>query len=382
MFGAFAAKSQQPAFPSFSQPQQQQGTQQGSLFTQGQQQPLFGQSQGVNQQQTTSQPLFGSNTQTNSQPSGLFGSQQQQQPSLFSSFGGTANNQQQSQSQPQQQQQQSAFGSFAPKPLQSQPSNFGSFGTTNNQSAPSLFDQNQSQQQQQQCTGPALFTRTTKFNDLPEDVRKKLEAIDTHIQGRVQICTELKQHKLGDEPVKGSEQIRSVHKVRDLVNAIIKLRADVASMSDLQSKMEQSVQDTIVATRIVDGFRNPQQNGAYLKAHANFPLEYFARVTEELRDRLQWFNATVEQIERKITSATNHASITPQAIAATLQAQHASFVALAAKTAQLDADLTKLKTTYTQLWRAKTGSARDPFNQHDRGPGAEFGLDGLSIQSS
>ena len=34
------------------------------------------------------------------------------------------------------------------------------------------------------------------------------------IQGRVQISTELKQNRLDEEPVKGAEQIRSVHKVR------------------------------------------------------------------------------------------------------------------------------------------------------------------------
>ena len=38
-------------------------------------------------------------------------------------------------------------------------------------------------------------------------------ALSSHIQGRVQISTELKQRKLGEEPQKGSEEIRAVHKV-------------------------------------------------------------------------------------------------------------------------------------------------------------------------
>ena len=69
------------------------------------------------------------------------------------------------------------------------------------------------------------------------------------------------------------------------------------------------------------------------------------------------------------------------AISATLQAQHSSFIALANKTATLDAELQKIKTTYRQLWRAKTGSARDPFNEQDRSSGttSEFGLEGLKI---
>ena len=66
------------------------------------------------------------------------------------------------------------------------------------------------------------------------------------------------------------------------------------------------------------------------------------------------------------------------AISTTLEAQHASFIALANKTAALDASLQKVKAIYTQLWRAKTGSMRDPFNELDRGAGGEFGLEGLS----
>lgn len=124
-----------------------------------------------------------------------------------------------------------------------------------------------------------LFTRSTKFNDLPEELKKKFEEIEyvpflltlyhlqfhlaslfqslrrpyllsrvslilthyiflspismrieqyltsslflstnqihnsAHIQGRIQIGNELKQHKLGEEPQKGSEQIRAVCKV-------------------------------------------------------------------------------------------------------------------------------------------------------------------------
>ena len=51
------------------------------------------------------------------------------------------------------------------------------------------------------------------------------------------------------------------------------LTSDVQHTKDLKHKVDQTVQDTIVATRIVEGFRNPQQHGQYLKTYANFPLE-------------------------------------------------------------------------------------------------------------
>jgi nucleoporin p58/p45 len=57
------------------------------------------------------------------------------------------------------------------------------------------------------------------------------------------------------------------------VNTSSIIQSDALFTRDIKSKADQAVQDTIVATRIVDGFRNPQQNGAYLKNHATLPLE-------------------------------------------------------------------------------------------------------------
>jgi nucleoporin p58/p45 len=65
-----------------------------------------------------------------------------------------------------------------------------------------------------------------------------------------------------------------------------------------------------------------------------------------------------------------------------LQAQHAAFIALANKTALLDNELQKIKALHTQLWRAKTGSTRDPFNELDRTSGGDFGLDSLHVNNS
>ncbi len=201
------------------------------------------------------------------------------------------------------------------------------------------------------------------------------------------------------------------------------LRDDVQHTKDLKHKVDQTVQDTIVATRIVEGFRNPQQNGHYLKTHANFPLEFFNRVTEQMRERLRWYKATLEvrlrpkavpdETDRDacfVLFSANRAQVVFRGVAATvyptrygdgllrhklhptdcglfdvaivttLEAQHATFMALATKAAALDAELQKLRTLYTQLWRAKTGSMRDPFNDLDRGNGVDFGLESLSAK--
>ncbi|OSC96884.1 hypothetical protein PYCCODRAFT_1472268 [Trametes coccinea BRFM310] len=366
--------------------QQQQPQQGSSLFgstlgqnTQQPQQPqqgssLFGNTFGQPQQQPqqnqqTGTSLFG-------QPAG----QQQQQKPLFgagsgSLFGNTTQNQP---GQPQQ----GGFGTFgsSSNTLQSQPTQSSLFGntTTGTQAGSSLWGRPPTQQQQvQQPQGAPLFTKSTKFNDLSDEAKKVFENIDSAIQGKVQICNDLKQRKLGEEPLKGQEEIRNVHKA----SAISVLTTDVQHTKDLKHKVEQTVQDTIVATRIVEGFRNPQQHGQYLKTYANFPLEFFNRVTEEMKERLRWYKTTIEHIERKLSSAASQPQHTPQAIVSTLEAQHATFMALAAKAAALDAELQKLRTLYTQLWRAKTGSMRDPFNELDRGSDVgELGLESLSAK--
>ncbi|PPQ92234.1 hypothetical protein CVT25_008916 [Psilocybe cyanescens] len=391
-------QQQQPAQPTtniFGQPQQQQQQQPAQPTTN-----IFGQPQ---QQQQPTSGLFGQpqqQPQQQQQTGGLFGQpQQQQQPqpqtNLFGGglFGNNANQQQQTQT-------------GTPNPLQAQgtlPASafgatttgtgaFGGFGggtslfgaKSQQPQQPALGYNNQSQGTNlitalQNTGGPPPFTKSTKFNDLPEQIQQKLEQIESHIQGRVQIYKDLQQRKLGDEPTKGHEAIRQLKK--DLISTATTIRNDLHLSKDLKSKVDQAVEDTIVATRIIDGFRNPQSGNTYLKDHASFPLEYFTRVTDQMKERLTWYKSTIEQIERKLASASG-SSQTPQSISATLQAQHSTFLALASKTAAVDAELQKIKVYYTQLWRSKTGSVRDPFNDvvKSNESGNDFGLSGLNVR--
>ncbi|KAI6024730.1 hypothetical protein BKA83DRAFT_4251493 [Pisolithus microcarpus] len=369
-------------FGSTTQPQTTPGT---SLFGGTAQQPqgtgtsLFG-GPTPQPQSTTGTSLFGGAQQQQPQGTSLFGTTQQQpQPNTGASPFGTT-------TQPVQQ----TAGLFGgQQPAQQGTGLFGStlqpqatlpaFGTGSTTTGPSLFGVQQSMGiSPVQPTGQVLFSKSTKFNDLPEDIRKKFEALDSYIHGRIQISNDLKQRKLGQEPTKGQELIRQVHK--ELLSVTSMIQADAQYVRDLKAKTEQAVQDTIAATRIVDGFKNPQQHAVYLKNYASFPLEFFTRMSREMQERLQWCKNTIEQIERKLSSTVTQQQNTPQAIATALQAQHAVFVSLAAKTATVDAELQKLKALYTQLWRAKTGSVRDPFNDLDRGNGSDFGMESLQVK--
>ena len=49
------------------------------------------------------------------------------------------------------------------------------------------------------------------------------------------------------------------------------------------------------------------------------------------------------------------------AITSTLQNQHRTFLRLANKAADLNAELEEMKNSYREIYRTKTGSKRDPF---------------------
>ncbi|KAF5340122.1 hypothetical protein D9758_013167 [Tetrapyrgos nigripes] len=362
----------------FGQPTQQQQQQQPStgtnIFGQSQQQPAPGTSTGIfgQQQQSGGTSLFGQSQQQPATGTSLFGQQpqQQQQQPQSNPFGGS-----------------SMFGNAAGA---TNTGGTGLFGSTNNTAGGfggnSMFGQKPAQASTfgqptapQQATGPLPFTKTTKFNDLPDEIKRMLEQIDSHIQGRIQISKDLQQRKLGEEPTRSQELIRSVHK--DLTLAAATINNDLHVTRELKAKTDQAYHDAIIVTHIIDGARNQQQS-AYLKDHAHFPLEFFTKITKQICERLVWYKATIDQIERKLSSMSNQTHITPQGITATLQAQHATFLSLAAKTATLDAELQKIKALYTQLWRARTGSVRDPFEGNGMDEDGTGGTTGLGMSMS
>lgn len=97
-----------------------------------------------------------------------------------------------------------------------------------------------------------------------------------------------------------------------MLNTTNVIQNDLRHTEDLKAKVDQAMQDVIVATRIIEAFRNPQSGSSYLKDHAGFPLEYaqslltnhnallilenrfFQRVTQQMVERLTWYKSTIE----------------------------------------------------------------------------------------
>jgi nucleoporin p58/p45 len=54
-------------------------------------------------------------------------------------------------------------------------------------------------------------------------------------------------------------------------------------------------------------------------------------------------------------------------------------MALASKTAISEAELQQIKALYTQLWRQKTGSMRDPFDELDKNAAMDLDFEALPL---
>ncbi|KIY43760.1 hypothetical protein FISHEDRAFT_77697 [Fistulina hepatica ATCC 64428] len=406
--GLFGQITQQPAatgglFGQQQQPQQQQQT--GGLFGQSVQQPATGGSMfGQPTQQQTGGGLFGQAAQT-TQPTGISGGlfgqatqqqQQNQQPATTSLFGQSAQQAQQpttgglfgQTTQPatsgtlfgqttgqtmgglfgakptQPPQGGSLFGSTAANTQQPKPT-FGGFGSSmfgaQQMNATSALGAPAANNAVAQSAGAPPFVKSTKFNDLPDNIKQTFEQIEKHIEGRVQISKGLQARKLGQEVMKEQDRIREL--TLDDIRAMV--QRDLKVVKDLSNKTDQAVHDTLIATRIVDAAKNPQADAAFLRDNAEFPIELFTRVADEMREKLAWYKITIEARNAIIIQLSSRFQHTPQTLSASIQAQNSAFLALASRTAALHNEVQKLKHLYRQVWRNHTGSARDPFNELD-----------------
>ncbi|PVF93361.1 hypothetical protein CPB86DRAFT_790205 [Serendipita vermifera] len=207
---------------------------------------------------------------------------------------------------------------------------------------------------------PFVLNGAAKFNDLPGPIQDLLNDTEALIQGGLNASKDLKGRKLGDAIVTNTATSRQIF--HDLTSSSNTLQADDLFAKNLREKVDQAVQDVIVCSQIIEGFRESGIQHPNLKTNAQYPLEFFHRLADQMQERLARYKAIVDQLERKLTFSFQ-AQQSPQAITTTLQSQHASFIALAARVAEVEASMDEVKQQFSTLYKARTGSALDPFSR-------------------
>jgi len=262
---------------------------------------LFGQPQQQQQQQPS---LFG-------QPSGAFGA----------STGGTLGLSQLTQSMrapPQQP------GTVAPPPLQAQ-----------------------------------TVTKGARYDDLSEADKNMVKEIDEHIRTCMGVAKELTASSVGEDINSLSQGIKNVQNDATIVKDNYQV-AEVMTRH-VQTQMDGEMKDATAAVSIIDKFRaNPKQPG-HAPWQLEYPVKYFARTEAQMRERLRSSKNTMQQIESVLRDSYRHEQRSAKEISNATANQTEALLGLAGQTADLDAKVQQLKGDYTRLYRAKTGSSRDPF---------------------
>ena len=101
---------------------------------------------------------------------------------------------------------------------------------------------------------------------------------------------------------------------------------------------------------------------------------FFQRKAEDLHRRLQLYKSSLSSIQSQLSTSSSSSSLTSsssssssvQSILPTLRSQHSATLQLAARLSSLEAGTGELKDEYRALWRERTGSVRDPFEERRR----------------
>ncbi|KPV77209.1 uncharacterized protein RHOBADRAFT_52148 [Rhodotorula graminis WP1] len=227
------------------------------------------------------------------------------------------------------------------------------------------------------------ISKTTKFNDLPDAARNAVEEIDKFIRQQCTLADDLKAKDLGSDIASTQRMYEQYSAEAATVSSLLQM--DSRLLSALRAELEQSLTDLTKTTLLIEGFKAPQSPKAQeAKQVATFPYEFFRRKTDEMKDRVGRYKATMDQISALLSSPSH--ALSPSSIIPTLKAQHASLVSLASAVSALDLDLKQLKDAYRAIYRDKTGRLADPFRVNGSGAGlagvggVERGVGGMAIR--
>ncbi|WVQ94244.1 hypothetical protein IAU59_001322 [Kwoniella sp. CBS 9459] len=346
LFGGFgnAAGGQQ-------QPQQQQGT---GLFGSTAQPST---SIGTGLFGSTSQPQQQQQQQQQQQGGGLFGSttQPQQQQQQGGGLFGSTNQQQQQQQQPAQglSSSTSLFGQAG------QPQSSSLFGQT----APAQNNQSGNLQTSTNGSGSSGgINKTTRFADLPEATQKYIEQMDTAIKAQKAQASGGNTEGLGRAIWQTSLDVKAANEEYSAISHTLKSLG--SSLTQLRERMINEGRDVERVKEIWDVYRSAEgrMGQVRLGAYRDFPQEFFAKIADQMEERVGRYKKTISQLNRAVISLSSESHTpSPQAIAQTIQNHQQAMLALAAQLDGLQLRMNDLRSAFAEEWREKTGSVRDPF---------------------
>ncbi|WWC85425.1 uncharacterized protein L201_000288 [Kwoniella dendrophila CBS 6074] len=278
----------------------------------------------------TGGPLFGSTNQQQQQQGGLFGSTNQSQQQQTSSIFGQAGQPQSS----------TLFGQTAPAQNQQSTLQTSSNGQNNN----------------------GGINKSTKFADLPDGVQKYIEQMDNVIKTQKAQGSGMNIEGLGRAIWQTSLDVKAANEEYSAISHTLKSLS--TSLTQLRERMINEGRDVERVKEIWDVYRSAEgrMGQVRLGAYRDFPQEFFAKIADQMEERVGRYKKTISQLNRAIVSLSSESHTpSPQAIAQTIQNHQQAMLTLAAQLDGLQLRMNGLRSAFAEEWREKTGSVRDPF---------------------
>ncbi|KAJ3246028.1 Nucleoporin p58/p45 [Chytriomyces hyalinus] len=212
---------------------------------------------------------------------------------------------------------------------------------------------------QPSTTAPENITNTTRYGEIPLNIRQELDNFETFVQKQIDMS----------EDIASSGVVKKIHDTRALYKSVelkyqglkTLLDRDNALIQNLRGQVAREMKIADFATRFIDSYNSHRQPSVTFNNTDSF--QYFVNLTNTLENKLQHYRQTIDDLERHLQSISQKTQYSPQAIAEILKLQHESFLAIAGRIAVAHDSLLKQQDAYLNYRRKYFGDTKNPFRK-------------------
>ncbi|KAI8836080.1 hypothetical protein BJ741DRAFT_606737 [Chytriomyces cf. hyalinus JEL632] len=212
---------------------------------------------------------------------------------------------------------------------------------------------------QPSTTAPENITNTTRYGEIPLNIRQELDNFETFVQKQIDMS----------EDIASSGVVKKIHDTRALYKSVelkyqglkTLLDRDNALIQNLRGQVAREMKIADFATRFIDSYNSHRQPSVTFNNTDSF--QYFVNLTNTLENKLQHYRQTIDDLERHLQSISQKTQYSPQAVAEILKLQHESFLAIAGRIAVAHDSLLKQQDAYLSYRRKYFGDTKNPFRK-------------------
>ncbi|KAL2914043.1 hypothetical protein HK105_206488 [Polyrhizophydium stewartii] len=207
------------------------------------------------------------------------------------------------------------------------------------------------------ATQPAQqITAKTKYADLPDNVRQKIDEIEKFIQQQIHISDSIGNSTM-DEPIAAvSEEVQVI--MQRLVGVRNLLQRDQHVMDELKKQVNQELRNTDLASRYIDRAQNAGQS-KFPAPQQDAYASYFNTFANDLERRMQMYRQNIEEIELNVRNMmVSPGRYTPQVIQEIIRNQYEAFIRVASKSAHMHDEIERERAKFEKFCQKYMGEAR------------------------